>query len=196
MIFYNNNTDYSEAIRNFWNGNVRKYRIASIIAGIIMLVLGVLAIIWPLRTVVVMAYIMAAAFVVFGIAKILTYTKLPQYLRMGLVLLNGILDVLIGVMLVFSGTKAMVYTLAFFFAFELIATGIEEVAIGSRVKFFGYESSGNFTAGGVINIVVGSILLFMPGASLLTLSMIVVFFLITKGIVCIADGVRARELRQ
>ncbi|MGI6204115.1 MAG: HdeD family acid-resistance protein [Anaerovoracaceae bacterium] len=195
MRFYNNDTNYRNEIGRFWNENIKKYRWAAIISGIVMVILGVLAFFWPIQTVVIMAYVMSACFIVFGIMKIVAYTKLPQYLRTGLVLLNGIIDVLLGVMLIFSGTGAMVYTLAFFFAFDLVAAGIEELAIGSKVRFFGYTESGGFTVGGVINIVIGTILLFMPGASLLTLGMITVFFLITKGIANIINGVKAGELK-
>ena len=39
MFFYNNDTDYREEIRSYWNQNVRKFRTASLVAGIIMTVL-------------------------------------------------------------------------------------------------------------------------------------------------------------
>lgn len=195
MLFYNNNVDYRQEIRDFWNTNVKKYRTASICSGIIMLILGIVGIIWPIQSAAAVAYIMAIALVAFGIVKIVGYTKTPAYLRLGLGVVDGILDILLGVMMMFSGTDAMLYTLSFFFAFELIATGIEHLAFGNRIQFFGFAPAGNFTISGIIDLIVGTLLLFMPGASLLTMGVIAIFFLITKGILLIIDGVRAKELK-
>lgn len=194
MLFYDNGTDYRQKIRDFWNSNVKKYRVTSICSGIIMLILGIVGIIWPLQSAAVVAYIIAAALIIFGIVKIVSYTRIPSYLQMGLVLVNGILDVLLGIMMIFSGTEAMLYTLSFFFAFELLANGIERIAVGNRAQFYGFGASGGFTASGIIDVIIGTILLFMPGASLLTMGTIAVFFLITKGILLIIDGIRAGKL--
>lgn len=195
MLFYDDQKDYRQEIRDFWNANLKKYRTASICSGIVLLILGVAGMIWPLQSVVAVAYIIAAALIVFGIAKIIGYSKTPSYFRMGLGLVDGILDILLGVMMIFSGTEVMLYTLSFFFAFELIATGIEHIAVGNKIQFFGFGATGSFTFSGIINLIVGTLLLFMPGASLLTLGTIAIFFLITKGILLIVDGVRAGELK-
>jgi uncharacterized membrane protein HdeD (DUF308 family) len=194
MLFYDNGQNYKDSVRNFWNQNVKKYRITAIISGIIMLVLGIMGIIWPLQSTIILAYVIAAAMIVFGIVKIVGYTKTPAYLRTGLALASGILDLLLGVMLIFSGTEVMLYTLSYFFAFELIIAGIEELTFGNRVRFYGFDASGGFTFSGILNIIIGTVLLFMPGASLLTMSMMVIIFLITKGILLIVDGVKAGKL--
>ena len=194
MLYYDNGQNYKDSVRNFWNQNVKKYRITAIISGIIMLVLGIMGIIWPLQSTIILAYVIAAAMIVFGIVKIVGYTKTPAYLRTGLALASGILDLLLGVMLIFSGTEVMLYTLSYFFAFELIIAGIEELTFGNRVRFYGFDASGGFTFSGILNIIIGTVLLFMPGASLLTMSMMVIIFLITKGILLIVDGVKAGKL--
>lgn len=195
MLFYDNGTDYRQEIRDFWNSHVKQYRVTAICTGILMLILGVIGIIWPISSAIAVAYVMAAAMIVFGVMKIVGYTKMPTYFRAGVGLLDGILDILLGIMLIFSGTDAMLYTLSFFFAFELIVAGIENLVVGNRVQFFGFADTGNFIVSGVIDLIVGTILLFMPGASLLTMETIVIFFLITKGILLIVDGVRAGDLK-
>ncbi|MGI6117731.1 MAG: HdeD family acid-resistance protein [Bilifractor sp.] len=194
MLFYDNDKDYRQEIRSFWNENVKRYRAAAICSGIIMLILGVIGIIWPVDSAVVVACIIAAALIVFGIAKIAGYVKTPAYFRSGLGLVDGILDILLGIMMFFSGTDVMLYTLSFFFAFELIVAGIENLVIGNRIQFFGFASNGNFVVSGVIDLIVGTLLLFMPGASLLTMAVMAICFLITKGILLIIDGVRAGKL--
>ena len=194
MLFYDNDKDYRQEIRSFWNENVKRYRAAAICSGIIMLILGVIGIIWPVDSAVVVACIIAAALIVFGIAKIVGYVKTPAYFRSGLGLVDGILDILLGIMMFFSGTDVMLYTLSFFFAFELIVAGIENLVIGNRIQFFGFASNGNFVVSGVIDLIVGTLLLFMPGASLLTMAVMAICFLITKGILLIIDGVRAGKL--
>ena len=47
----------------------------------------------------------------------------------------------------------------------------------------------------IISLIVGIILLFVPNASLVTLSVIVTIFLIVEGILFIVDGVRMKELK-
>ena len=42
MFLYDNNTDYRESFRQYWNNNVKKFRTGSMIAGIVMIVLGIL----------------------------------------------------------------------------------------------------------------------------------------------------------
>lgn len=194
MLFYDNEKDYRQEIRSFWNENVKKYRVTAICSGIIMLILGVIGIIWPVDSAVAVACVIAAALIVFGIAKIAGYVKTPTYFRSGLGLVDGILDILLGIMMIFSGADGMLYTLSFFFAFELVVAGIENLVIGNRIQFFGFASTGNFIVSGVIDLIVGTLLLFMPGASLLTMAVMAICFLITKGILLIVDGVRAGKL--
>ncbi|MGI6177808.1 MAG: DUF308 domain-containing protein [Eubacterium sp.] len=195
MMFYDNNTDYKSQVRDYWNGNLKKFRIVTIILGIVLLALGVLNLFFPIRSMVVMAYVMAVVMIVTGIGRIVEYAKMPSYMRTGLWLLNGVLDLLLGVMLVFSSKETMLFTLSFFFAFDLVVSGIESLTLGSHAKFFGFENSGSFTAGGVINIIVGIILLLMPGASLITLSVLITVFFITRGVVLIGSGIRAGKLK-
>ncbi len=194
-MLYDNDLDYRENAVKYWNDNVKKFRSGLICLGTLMTVLGILCIIWPIQSVVVMGYVLSVAMIVFGIFRIAAYTQIPYFLRTGVGMLNGILDILLGIMLIFSGKETIAATLSFLFAFDLIAAGIEEISAGNKAKFFEFDGSGTFTASGVINIIVGIILLFMPVASIITLSILIIVFLLTKGIMLIVEGVRAKELK-
>ncbi|MGN0709746.1 MAG: HdeD family acid-resistance protein [Anaerovoracaceae bacterium] len=194
MMIYDNDLDYRDEIRDFWNRNVKKFRVASIITGIVMVALGVVGIIWPLQSAVFVGYLMAAAMVALGIVRCVGYFRVPSYFRSGLGLIGAILDIILGVLLMFSGTDTILYTLSFMFAIELTATGIESIMTGDRLRFFGFKKTG-FTVSGVINLIVGTLLFFMPGASIMTMAAIAVFFLMTKGILLIVDGIRAGHLK-
>ena len=61
--------------------------------------------------------------------------------------------------------------------------------------FFGFANTSSYTVSGIISLIVGIILLFVPNASLVTLSVIVTIFLIVEGILFIVDGVRMKELK-
>ena len=195
MIFYNGNTNYREEIRDYINKNIRKYRMTSIITGVIMLLLGILCMIFPIQSVLVMAVLLSITMIVLGAVKIATYARSPLYIRSGLLLMNGILDVLLGILLLTSGRDVMLFALSYLFAFELISTGIESIAISDRMHFFGFANTSSYTVSGIISLIVGIILLFVPNASLVTLSVIVTIFLIVEGILFIVDGVRMKELK-
>ena len=49
MNFYDNDQDYREQFRSFWNDNVKKFRTRSIIVGIILIILGVLCIVFIVK---------------------------------------------------------------------------------------------------------------------------------------------------
>lgn len=195
MLFYNNNTNYRDEIRNYVNSNIKKYRVASICIGAIMTILGILCLIYPFQSVFVMAVLLSIALIVVGVAKAITYIQSPVYLHSGLLLASGILDVLLGVLLLTSGKGGMVYALSYLFAFELISTGIENIAIGDRMRFYGFAGSSGGTVSGIISLIVGIMLLFMPNLSLITLNVIVTIYLITEGIMLIVSGVRMKELK-
>lgn len=194
MFFYNNDTDYREEIRSYWNQNVRKFRTASLVAGIIMTVLGILCCIFPMRSMLVLEYIASILLLVIGIYEIYAFSVLPVFLKTGGGLLTGILNVIIGIMLITSPAETMMSVFAVVIAINLMILGIEECVAYSRAKFYTVANAGWLLVEGIINIIVSILFLCMP-AMTVAIGIVIAIYLIVTGITCIYASFSAKELQ-
>lgn len=194
MLFYNNDTDYRDEFRGFWNNNVKKFRTSSIVLGVIMLILGILCFIFPVRSMIVMEYIASIFLIIIGIGQIYAESQLPVYLKTGGTLLSGVLNIILGIMLILSPTEVMMSTFAFIIAIDLLLLGIEQCVAYSRAKFFQAEGAGWVLFEGILNIILAIIFMFMPQMSI-TISYIIAIYLTVIGIVSIYAGVRAGSMK-
>ncbi len=192
MFLYDNNTDYRESFRQYWNNNVKKFRTGSMIAGIVMIVLGILCMVFPVETIVVIEVIASIALLAVGIAEVAAYAEAPVFVRFSGSLLNGILNIMLGVMLLSSPKEALIATYAWLFAIALLMFGISELGIKNRLQFFGMTDTGSLTFSGVLSIIVSFVLFFMPQASA-AISIILAVYLIAAGITSIINAGNAKE---
>lgn len=194
MLFYDRGKDYGEEVRDFWNQNVTKYRRRTIIIAVIMLVLGVLCFIFPVKSILLMEILASILIFIIGIFQIVSYFSTPSYLRLGGSLIGGILNLLLGFLLLTSSSEAMLYTFAFIFAIEMMICGIEELAGASRMRFFAAGRSTTWiTVSGILNIICAVILIIMPQASV-AISWIVAFYLLSGGITLLIAAIDAKKL--
>lgn len=193
MLFYDNGRDYREEFRNFWNDNVRRYRRHGLIAGIVMVVLGILCLIFPLRSMLFLEILASAALIVIGIMEIAGYMAIPVYLRLGGGVLSGILNVMLGVLLLTSPSEAMLATFAFLIAINMMAWGISQLSAANRMRFFGAEDTGWLTVSGILNLIVALIFIFLPQASA-AISILIAIYLLITGIIILYGSFRSREL--
>ncbi len=193
MLFYDNNTNYREEIKNYWNKNVKRYRNTALIAGIILLLLGILCCMFPVRSILVMEYIASFVLIIIGFFEIYGFSTLPIFLKTGGGLLTGILNVILGILLITSPKEEMMQTFAFLFAIDLMMFGIENCVAYSRTKFFGIQNSGWLLAEGVLNIALSIVFLFMP-VTTIALSYVVAVYLIAAGIMLLYSFFSAKEI--
>lgn len=193
MLFYDNNTNYREEIKNYWNKNVKRYRNTALIAGIILLLLGILCCVFPVRSILVMEYIASFVLIIIGFFEIYGFSTLPIFLKTGGGLLTGILNVILGILLITSPKEEMMQTFAFLFAIDLMMFGIENCVAYSRTQFFGIQNSGWLLAEGVLNIALSIVFLFMP-VTTIALSYVVAVYLIAAGIMLLYSFFSAKEI--
>ncbi len=193
MLFYDNGRDYREEFRNFWNDNVRRYRRHGLIAGIVMVVLGILCLIFPLRSMLFLEILASVALIVIGIMEIAGYMAIPVYLRLGGGVLSGILNVMLGVLLLTSPSETMLATFAFLIAINMMAWGISQLSAANRMRFFGAEDTGWLTVSGILNLIVALIFIFLPQASA-AISILIAIYLLITGIIILYGSFRSREL--
>lgn len=187
-------TDLREQIRTFWNQNVKRYRTYSITAGIVMLVLGVLCLIYPFETIIAMEYAASLLLIVYGGYQLHAFTVLPVFLRTGGVLLSGILNIMLGILLLSGPQQSMMATYAYLFAVDLLMIGIEQCVAYHRMKYYGLPNTGWMLLEGVVNIVVAVIFLFMPQTTV-AISLLVAVYLLVEGGTLLYSGISAKDLK-
>ncbi|MCD8331174.1 MAG: DUF308 domain-containing protein [Oscillospiraceae bacterium] len=146
--------------------------------------MGVLTLVWPngaLNTLVMLYGVVA---VVIGIADIIFYVKMEQYMAFGptVALITGILGVMAGIMLVVypsSGTMALTVLFPIWFIAHCISRlshlNIVRFTAGSFYYYFSMILN-------IIGLVLGVLMLIRPQLSFVSVSLIIGLYLILLGI--------------
>jgi uncharacterized membrane protein HdeD (DUF308 family) len=105
-----------------------------LVLGLITIVAGMLALANPGLTAVVYTWLLAAALVGIGIARIVLSFRLPKEAPWFMVTLSGLIATLLGVMIFARWPWSSVYTLGIFMAVDLMFAGIGWITFGLRLK--------------------------------------------------------------
>lgn len=167
---------------------VKQHVVFGIIAGVLMVVLGIVMIFKPLAALGALLWLLAIGFFVGGIFRIVAYVRMPVMLRQGFSLATGVIDVLCGVMLVVAMAQNPAATdtmfgwfIGFLFGFYALFAGVNALAGSGAVKRMG-GSSGWLVASGILEIIAGVLLLFVPMAGTMFIMYLLAFTFIAAGI--------------
>ena len=168
------NLDISELTREV----VRNIRRGMVLTGVLSVVLGALVLFWPGATLDVIAFLFGLYFLVSGAVRVVTGLVMP--------LMGGlrVLNILIGILLFIVGVAAIRNPLASLAVLGLII-GIAWIVEGV-MSLTEVESGGSrwyAIAYGVISIIAGAVVLFLPVGSLTALVVFGGIFLMVLGIV-------------
>ena len=152
------------------------------IRGIAAIVFGILAFIWPERTLTVLVFLFGAYVLVDGVALLVALARGDAEARRNAwaVGIMGVLGIVVGVAtFVWPGLTAL--TLLYLVAFWAIATGAFQVIAAIALR---RELEGEFwmALGGVASIVFGALLVASPGDGLITLVWLVGIWAIVFGV--------------
>jgi uncharacterized membrane protein HdeD (DUF308 family) len=152
------------------------------IRGVAAIVFGILAFMWPERTLAVLVFLFGAYVLVDGVALLVALARGDAEARRNAwaVGIIGVLGVVVGVAtFVWPGLTAL--TLLYLVAFWAIATGAFQVIAAIALR---RELDGEFwmALGGVASIVFGALLLASPGDGLITLVWIVGIWSVVFGV--------------
>ncbi len=160
--------------------------------GVLAIIFGVLAFIWPGLTAIVLVFLFAAYAILDGIltvaASVHNHTANNRWWVM---LLEGVVDIAAGVIaFLFPGLAAIV--LVFVFAIWAIITGLLELVTAIRLR---REITNEWALGlaGVVSIILGIILVVNPGAGLIGLVWAIAGYAIIFGILMIVLAIRTGQ---
>lgn len=154
-----------------------------LIAGIVMIALGIASLARPSLAVTGLVYAYGAAGVIVGVADILRYIRVERYTGFGpmVSLVAGVLSVMAGVVILVNPRVGMA-VFSLLFALWFITHCVSQLASLSRVRLV--AGRGAYYAALVLNIiglVLGAVLVVLPTASLLALGYLAAVYLIVLG---------------
>lgn len=195
MKRYDNGEDLLSEIRDQWNKNLKSTRIWGFIASILMIIIGILCIVFPVETTYFVEVMASIALLVFGFWEIVRYFQRPVFLRTGVSLASGILNIILAILLLTSPAEAMLESFGFLFGLDLLMLGFEEITMTGRLGAVGVSGTGWLTFEGIMNIIVGIILLFMPVVSVAAVSAVLAVYLLFGGISLLVMSINAKDLK-
>lgn len=191
---FENYTDYVQAFTEQWNQKVKSIRKASIVISILMVVFGILCMVFPVASVTVIEILAAIVLIAFGICEIMNYFSLPVIFQRGGILINAILNIIVGVILICSPAAVTISTFAFMFGFLLMIFGVDLLALAGKLKFFGVSNFGWVIVVGVLSLITSFAFFLLPLASTIALNYILAIYLLAGGIMILIESFSMKDL--
>lgn len=155
--------------RNWW---------VLLFAGILSLIVGIVALVWPGKTIIVVAFVFAIWLIVSGIFSLVRGFAhgLSGGMR-ALFIITGILSLVLGIFAI-RGEFQELYILSLFIGIGFLFRGFATLFLGFESK----EGRGWNIFFGIVMLIGGVVVLVWPGISLVTLTWVVGIWLIVIGI--------------
>jgi len=171
-----------------------RYWWAVTLRGALAVLFGILALIWPGVTVVVLVALFGAYALVDGVIALGTaaFGGARAAGRRGWLILEGVVGVITGI-ITFAWPGITALALLWVIAFWAIFTGVLEIISAIRLR---REMEGEWMLilSGVLSVVFGLLLAIWPGAGALTLVVLIGIYAIIFGIALIVLGLRMRRV--
>lgn len=166
------------------------FGIVELVLGFLFLLLGVFTFMNPDRALTTFVYVYGIAAIVGGIAGIVFYIMLERRTGFGATgsLISGILDILLGLLLVFNvwaGRFALTLIFPFWFIFLCIS---RLCSLGFIRRYAGKGEYWLTLIVNVLGLLLGFGLLFNPLASMLSLTYLIALYLVFGGVEIIVFG--------
>ena len=177
----------NDVARKMTGGN----KTAGIVIAICMVVLGILIFAAPLIMGLGIAYLVTIGFIAYGIFEIVAYVRTPADYRNGWTIANGIIFTLLGIMILAEalggqyGKINMISTFSFIIGFFALFGGITQISSYGAFKKAGEPGAGWILASGIINLVLGILIICAPIAGWFTMEWI---YLIVGGVALFAEA--------
>ncbi|GAA3551912.1 HdeD family acid-resistance protein [Nonomuraea rosea] len=161
-----------------------------LLRGLLAIIFGILALIWPGITLLVLVIFFGAYALVGGIFASIAGFRHGARSRAWLIT-SGIIGILAGIAaLVWPGITSL--ALLYLVAFWAIFTGIAEIVAGVQLRKV-IDNEWMFIVGGVLSVIFGVLLLIWPAAGMLSLVWLIGVFAILYGIAMIALSLRVKN---
>ena len=196
MDRFNSDFDHVGVFVERWNASVRRTRTWTIVIGVLLVLAGIASAVAPLSIYALIQGVVAAALIAGGIGETVSYARTPELFRSPTMLVMGVLNALLGVMLLALPAYLTAGTVVFLLAFLFIISGAERITYARRMRYFGLPDSGLTTFTGVLNVVCGVAFLLMPAFSGVVIGYVIAAYLIVGGASLVVEGVSMRPIER
>ena len=117
MRWFDSDYDYVQELKEAWERGKKKIRNAYLILAAILLAAGILLAVFPTGIFALIQYIAAIAVIMVGIYHFISYASMTYYFRDPMLLVSGILNVLLGVLLLLMPVELTAQVITFLLAF-------------------------------------------------------------------------------
>jgi uncharacterized membrane protein HdeD (DUF308 family) len=176
----------SETVRTNW--------VLFLIQGVIMMVLGVLAIIWPQISTVAVDFYVGWMFLLSGLVGLVTMFLAPSVGAFLWSLLTAALSLFVGVLLLWHPVEGAVSLTLVLIAF-FIVEGVVQIAAAIKHRDAFPDSWGWMVMSGIVDLVLAAVLISgWPGTASWALGLIVGVNLITSGLAITMVAIASRHV--
>ncbi len=172
--------------------NLKAARVLLCIMGILMIVLGILMLLLPGVTLLTVALILGIGFLITGIFCVIAFfAERGIFESSGWTLVQGILDILIGVLLLYN-LKATVIAIPFIVAFWMLFSGIMRISVSIDLKKTGLKKWWVVLVNGILAFLVALIMFFSPVAGAIFVVALLGAYFIVYGIMVFVETVSVK----
>lgn len=192
MLHYND--DIIDDMNDRLNKRLNTMRTVGIVISIAMIICGILCLMFPTKTLSAIVIIGAIMLIVSGVYQIIDYVSLPSMLRFAGNMSCGIINVIIGLILLISPKQLTIHVLVYIFGFILLFYGINKLTFAHQLSYFNMYGYSWSVMTSIIMIIVALIFLISPMFVSIILSYILAIYLIVEGITQLVEVINMHDL--
>ncbi|WP_291289415.1 DUF308 domain-containing protein [Enorma sp.] len=194
MYPYDPNHDYVSDYIDQWNRQIRATKIWMAVIGIALVITGLASAIAPFSMYAFIQTFAAVALIMHGASHLVSYFQTPQFFRNGATLASGLLNALLGILLLALPATLTAGTIVFLLAFLLVTMGIERISFAQNMKYYqlGGSTAGMIT--GIVDIVLGIVFALMPLFASAAISILISAYLVVAGVALIVESLSIKRI--
>lgn len=194
MYPYDPNHDYVSDYIDQWNRQIRATKIWMAVIGIVLVITGLASAIAPFSMYAFIQTFAAVALIMHGASHLVSYFQTPQFFRNGATLASGLLNALLGILLLALPATITAGTIVFLLAFLLVTMGIERISFAQNMKYYqlGGSTAGMIT--GIVDIVLGIVFALMPLFASAAISILISAYLVVAGVALIVESLSIKRI--
>lgn len=169
---------------NTRSGNNR----VNLIVGICMIGIGILFLCWPIASNYAAMVLATIAFIIYGGYQIYIYIRTPRDYKDGWLLASGIIDIIVGFVILWDSPRGMYLTFAFLLGILSLYEGFIQCFNSGRIRRAKQSGAGWVLISGIMFIAMGIFFLITPFAATWAMAYVIAIYLIVGGIALFANG--------
>lgn len=149
----------------------------SLLIGILLIISGIIFFSRPIASLMSLVNILSIILIIIGVLRIIRYFT-DRMFKSGAFLVGGILDILLGILIMYNQPFSVV-AFTTFLGFWQIISGVSEIAISIDLKKFNLPRWWLGIISGILGIIIGFMFINNPASSSIYIAVYLIFYGIT-----------------